>query len=590
MSSPGRLALAALAGAAVVGSAWLISGKPQPLTPPTQKVLSTSDHDWGPSASPEGHMIAFASDRDGQPKVWLKQLASDEEIPLTDGPDDLPRFSPAGSAILFVRTDMLGTRLLQVPVQGGVAKPVIDHASEGDWSPDGQRVAFVRLTIGTHATWRVGIASSSGTGTSLLSAPSDLPLACPRWSPDGKTIAVIQSRNQLAPDQLLLVDAATLKSTVRPLHSGLTVTSLAWSGDGRLLIAQSSNNTPVATARILLFDPASGTSEDLVYQPNLFGGIDVLGDGRLVVESRLERQNLREISYKESGAPGRWLSHGASIDRQPVYWPGSNWLAFSSSRNGNIDIWMVSTQTGAIRHVIDHAGQDADPGFTTDGQTLLWSSNRSGAFEIWAADAEGTDPHQITHDGVDAENPTASPDGWVTYNTNNAAHPGVWKIRRDGSQAQRLVAGATLRPEISPDGNYVLYSLMQAGERMDIHFARTSDGVVLPFSIILDPGPTAVPHGRVLGRARWAPDGHSIILLGLDGLQHLALLQQDFDPARDTSSSRRVLAVYDPKSFGESFCLSPDGMRITVALREEQSVLTMISGLRAVGRTRTAAP
>lgn len=109
--------------------------------------------------------------------------------------------------------------------------------------------------------------------------------------------------------------------------------------------------------------------------------LDVLGSGRLVLESRSLRENLREFGLRSAG-PGRWLSRGNSTDRQPDYSPDGEWIVFSSNRAGNLDLWTVSRLSGAVRRLTDDAAQDWDPRFTRDGK-LLWSSNRTGRFEVW---------------------------------------------------------------------------------------------------------------------------------------------------------------------------------------------------------------
>ena len=64
-----------------------------------------------------------------------------------------------------------------------------------------------------------------------------------------------------------------------------------------------------------------------------------------------------------------------------------------------------------MRRVTDDASEDWDPAFTPDGKKIVWSSGRSGNLEIWIANTDGTGAKQISQDGVDAENPTATPDG-----------------------------------------------------------------------------------------------------------------------------------------------------------------------------------
>jgi len=74
-------------------------------------LASFSGRDSSPAVSPDGRTVAFTSDRDGQPRVWLKQVSGEGEAPAHDRPDDFPRFSPDGASILFSRPDGTGTSL-----------------------------------------------------------------------------------------------------------------------------------------------------------------------------------------------------------------------------------------------------------------------------------------------------------------------------------------------------------------------------------------------------------------------------------------------------------------------------------------------
>ncbi|MDL1949900.1 serine/threonine-protein kinase [Acidobacteria bacterium ACD] len=94
---PVAVALALLSGLAVgaLGTAVLLRRSP-PAGPELHR-LTYSGADAAPAFSPSGQLVAFVSTRDGTSRVWLKDLAAGTEAPLTEGPDDLPRFSPDGS-------------------------------------------------------------------------------------------------------------------------------------------------------------------------------------------------------------------------------------------------------------------------------------------------------------------------------------------------------------------------------------------------------------------------------------------------------------------------------------------------------------
>jgi hypothetical protein len=174
------------------------------------------------------------------------------------------------------------------------------------------------------------------------------------------------------------------------------------------------------------------------------------------------------------------------------------------------------------------------------------------------ADADGGGARQVTHDGVDAENATATPDGkWLVYNSGDPNNNGLWKIHPDGTGATRLLAGTFLWPEISPDGRYVSYGRKSAADLIEVQVVRIDDGAVDPLVIGLR------SSEALGGRTRWFPDGR----LAFNGKNEgrAGIFSQEFRPGVDTSSTQRVLVPFEEGSFGESFGISPDGSRLTLA-------------------------
>jgi Tol biopolymer transport system component len=127
-------------------------------------------------------------------------------------------FSRLGSGIFAVNVD--GTGLRRLTSNGRDSYPV--------WSPDGKRIAFIRI-VGPE--WRLFTMSRTGQGQRRL--PQAPPAGRPSWSPDGKSILIPSTGD------LVQVDATTgkiLKYHGVPLdiQTGQTATV---SPNGRLVAA-----------------------------------------------------------------------------------------------------------------------------------------------------------------------------------------------------------------------------------------------------------------------------------------------------------------------------------------------------------------
>ena len=581
--SPGpdtRRARALLAAFGLVAAAattgWLVGRyrtEISPTPPPELRLLTSSGDDWRPSVFQDSQLIAFVSDRDGVPKIWLKQLLTGDEVPLTAGDDDHPRFSPDGAAVLFVRTVGPATSLWRVPVVGGEPRRIVVDAGPGDWSPDGKRIAFSRPQ---QAGDQLLTVAADGSDVRLISEFSGRWLDGPSWSPDGRRIAATTRNESTTAPEIAVIDATDGSLLQLAPMRQLDVHGLAWNGNDELMYVQperlSQANTS-APSHVVLHPLSRGAPRIVLSLPRAADRLAVLGPGKLILDLDASKQTLREISPSGSVHAAGRLTGGSLTDRQPAYSPDGHTLVFTSSREGNFDIWQLSTETGSLRRLTDHPADDWDPAFTADGKQLLWSSNRGGHFEIWVAAADGTDTRQLTDDGFDAENPTATPDGaWVVYSSLGSAHPGLWKIRLNGDEATRLVEGEAVHPEVSPDGRYALYFSSSPNEGWTLHVARVGDGAVTRFAV----------GGLGRGRARWLPAGLQIAFLGDDQAGRSGIYVQDFDPDRDTLATRRPLTGFASDLEIESFGISPDGGRLTLAEVEWGAGLLLADGVSGI--------
>jgi eukaryotic-like serine/threonine-protein kinase len=592
----GRAGLAALGVAlAALGAAAAWQAQQEPPSVPRVRYLTYSGRDSSPAAAPDGKTVAFSSTRDGRRRIWLKQLATGSEVPLTDGEDDHPRFSPDGSLILFVRTAGGHTSLHRVPSVGGESRRVVEDAAYGDFSPDGGRIAFVRqLADPGGMVSVVGTAGADGSDERELARLDGTHFARgafvqPRWSPDGRVLAATRSTLQLGePTVIALVDARSggVRTLAPPSEAGVWRGGLAWAGPGRILCSQPDSVVGQQTgtsSRLVLLDVASGGVRPLLWSPVNILALDIVGPGRLVLGARSLRQHLRELPLRP-GPPReeRWLTRGNSADRQPVYARDGEWVVFNSNRSGNLDIWAVSRRSGAVRRLTDDPAQDSDPGFTPEGR-LLWSSNRGGTFEVWIAEGDGSGARQVTRDGVDAENPVATPDGqWIVYASANPRTRGIMKIRPDGRDAALVVPGPNLvEPEVSPDGRHVAF-VDQGGDRAALRVARMADGQEV-FEIPLPPWISG--SGIDQGRCRWLPDGRALVYISGEAEGH-SVYMQPFVPGTDTTGRRVRLASLEPDLAAESLGVSPDGAHLTVSFREQLFDLMVADGVAGLGRPR----
>ncbi|MDH2430131.1 prolyl oligopeptidase family serine peptidase [Sphaerisporangium sp. TRM90804] len=163
----------------------------------------TVDLSWTcrfPALSPDGRAVAFVSDRDGVPRVWVQDLPEPGGAPATPGP---PHASPRAAAARAPGAP---------PARPGHAR-VIDTGPEPVddvlWSPDGAWLA-VQISPGGGEHTQVWAVRPDGTDRRLLAGPEDLPAkgsaVFVRWTGRGSILLVAE----LAPSgttEAVLIDA-----------------------------------------------------------------------------------------------------------------------------------------------------------------------------------------------------------------------------------------------------------------------------------------------------------------------------------------------------------------------------------------------
>ena|SRR5215216_1585464 len=113
-------------------------------------ISNNSANDFGPSWSPDGTKIIFASDRDAITNRDLYVMNADGSNPtrLTNNPEDetWPSWSPDGTKIAFQSQSEGENEVIYVMNADGSEQTRLtdDQGGQPSWSPDGTKIAFTR--------------------------------------------------------------------------------------------------------------------------------------------------------------------------------------------------------------------------------------------------------------------------------------------------------------------------------------------------------------------------------------------------------------------------------------------------------------
>jgi len=198
----GRKRLALYAAAAVLTLAaaatvivTLFAPRPAaPIEYETTRLTFDSGLTVTPTVSPDGSLMAYASDREGggNLEIWVQQLSGGRPLRLTDHPaeDWFPSLSPDGSKIAFA-SSRDGGGIFLVDTLGGEPRKIVDGGWIPRFSPDGRHISFLRLPASLETTLvKMYLVPAKG-GTPVHFLPEFCSHfvtqgGAPVWSPDGK--------------------------------------------------------------------------------------------------------------------------------------------------------------------------------------------------------------------------------------------------------------------------------------------------------------------------------------------------------------------------------------------------------------------
>ena len=119
----------------------------------------------------------------------------------------------------------------------------------------------------------------------------------------------------------------------------------------------------------------------------------------------------------ENGGNVQRLTVNKARDAYPRFSPDGKWIAFSSDRNGNLDVFVIPASGGPAKQLTYHSADDTVLGWTPDGRWILFSSQRGEDFMgmLYVVSVNGGMPAKAGTDmGLAA---SFSPDGRrIAYN------------------------------------------------------------------------------------------------------------------------------------------------------------------------------
>ena len=308
--------LVAVALATVGAGGWWYlrpDSRPEPARAPlfsTIALTKLTSHGRAADAaiSPDGRLVAYVKREGGQDSVWVRQLASGNDVCIVSPSATRYRslfFSPDGEYLYFGTTPR-GTEydLQRMPSLGGVARKVVTNIHGAGIAPAGQRMALVRYDFKTQVSSLVTMASD-GTGEQLLVSRKSphFFVGTPAWAPDGARLAVVAASTETTGKmqwQILVRELTNGRDHIMPVPA-LSNTSIAWLPDGSGIVVPSAERLTTDRLQLWIVSYPSGERRQLTRDVSHYGGVSVARTAALVSTPDTARASLWVLPKGDAG-------------------------------------------------------------------------------------------------------------------------------------------------------------------------------------------------------------------------------------------------------------------------------------------------
>jgi tricorn protease len=399
-----------------------------------RRLVSGRDLESSPFFSPDGTMVAFSGNYDGNVDVYVVPSTGGEPRRLTyhPGADVAMGWTPDGSSVLFMSHRYSTNdpdKLFTVPVKGGFPTELpLEMAEEGSYSPDGAQIAYVPI-FRWEPDWKgyrggqttpIWIAKLSD--SSIVKIPREESNdSNPMWV--GKTVYFLSDRD--GPRTLFAYDTETQKvARVIENRNGFDIAS-ASASNGAIVYAQFDS--------LHIFDTATHTDQAVP--------VNVSADMQELLPhwQKVSKQILHS-GISPAGARAVFEAHG--------------------------EILTVPAEKGDVRDITDTPGvAERDPAWSPDGKWIAYFSDASGNYDLHVRDQNGLEPARIINLGNPPSffyRPTWSPDSKRIAYADKRLN--LWYVDLDHPTPVKVdtnlfeFAENDFNQEWSPDSQWIVYS------------------------------------------------------------------------------------------------------------------------------------
>ncbi|HEY7817780.1 MAG TPA: Tol-Pal system beta propeller repeat protein TolB, partial [Vicinamibacteria bacterium] len=132
--------------------------------------------------------------------------------------------------------------------------------------------------------------------------------------------------------------------------------------------------------------------------------------GESILFVSFARRGILPVLALATGGPNPRTLFGSEGMTYPGAWsPDGSKIAFSSSKDGNAEIYVMDRDGSRVERLTNHPSIDVSPTWSPTGREIAFTSDRSGSPQIYIMDADGLNLTRISLSGSYNAEPAWSP-------------------------------------------------------------------------------------------------------------------------------------------------------------------------------------
>ena len=191
-------------------------------------------------------------------------------------------------------------------------------------------------------------------------------------------------------------------------------------------------------------------------------------------------------SANPDGSDVQPLITGPGYDAEATVSPDGRYVLFTSTRNGDLDLYRYDLQTAEVLQLTNTLGYDGGAFFSPDSKKIVWRADRPegeaaqvytdllaknfvepSALNIWVADVDGSNPTRVTNLPGANWAPFFTPDatGILFASNHHMMDQGgrqfaIFLVNLDGTGLTQITHSGTFEafPMFSPDGTQLVFA------------------------------------------------------------------------------------------------------------------------------------